>query len=302
MLCPGLTRERHRGLYKPVTAPYHWGSSEWNLDSLMTGVTILLAFLAAIMSAASWALQFRHFTQRRAAVSRRALVAGIVATSLHLTLAFRLIRGAGSWDLDFFSAATLVSAIIAGLTLYVAATKKIGNLLLFVLPITTLFIFTGLLSPGVPTTDPQGLGLTAHISLSLLAYAILSVAAVQSVLIYLQNRQLKHHHNGRLLGALPPLQTMERILFELIYAGAALLALAIALGFAFVDNLFAQHLIHKTFFSLLSLAVFLVLIFGHRMRGWRGLVAARFTLLGCVLLMLGFFGSKLVLELILGKA
>ncbi|WP_369602821.1 cytochrome c biogenesis protein CcsA [Hahella sp. SMD15-11] len=266
----------------------------------MTGVTLLLIFLSALLYGAAWALQLRHYRRRQAAVSRRALSLGIVAAAFHFGVALRLIRAHGGWDFDIFNTATVISGVIAVLALYLAARKRVGNLILFVLPVTTLFLFAGLFSPGVPTTDPKSLGLTAHISLSLLSYAILSIAAVQSLLIYAQNRQLKQHRNGRLLGALPPLQAMEAILFELIYSGAAILALAIALGFAFVDDLFAQHLAHKTFFSLLSLAVFMTLIWGHRARGWRGLTAARFTLIGCILLMLGFFGSKLVLELILG--
>lgn len=94
---------------------------------------------------------------------------------------------------------------------------------------------------------------------------------------------------------------METILFEMLYSGVALLSIAIILGFLFVDNLFAQRLAHKTVFSLISLSLFSVLVIGHKVAGWRGATASRWTLAGCAFLMLGYFGSKFVIQILLGK-
>jgi ABC-type uncharacterized transport system permease subunit len=75
-----------------------------------------------------------------------------------------------------------------------------------------------------------------------------------------------------------------------------LLALAILAGFIFVDDLFAQHLVHKTVLSILALSIFSGLLAGRKLYGWRGVTASKWTLWGFSLLMLGFFGSKLVIE------
>jgi len=94
---------------------------------------------------------------------------------------------------------------------------------------------------------------------------------------------------------------MEHFLFQLIAAGFALLTLALFTGLIFVQNLFAQHLVHKTVLSLLAWLVFAVLLWGRWRFGWRGRTAIRWTLGGFASLMLAYFGSKLVLELILGR-
>ena len=91
---------------------------------------------------------------------------------------------------------------------------------------------------------------------------------------------------------------MESLLFELLWAGVIVLTLAIITGAVFVHDLFAQDLAHKSLFSIMSWLVFSGLLVGHYTLGWRGLTASRWTLAGCALLMLGYYGSKFVLELI----
>lgn len=72
-------------------------------------------------------------------------------------------------------------------------------------------------------------------------------------------------------------------------------------GALFVDNLFGQHLVHKTILSILAWLVFGALLFGRWRYGWRGRPAVNLTLIGMSMLMLAFLGSKMVLELILHR-
>ncbi|HBP77000.1 MAG TPA: cytochrome C assembly protein, partial [Alcanivorax sp.] len=99
----------------------------------------------------------------------------------------------------------------------------------------------------------------------------------------------------------PPMQVMESMLFDTIWLGQSLLTLAILFGFMYVDDLFAQHLVHKTVLTLVSWVIFAVLLGGRHLRGWRGRTAVRFTLAGFAVLVVAFFGSQLVLEVILDK-
>jgi ABC-type uncharacterized transport system permease subunit len=78
-----------------------------------------------------------------------------------------------------------------------------------------------------------------------------------------------------------------------------LLALSIVSGLFFLDDILAQHLAHKMFFSVAALCVYCILLFGRRVHGWRGKQAIRWTIGGFVALMLAYFGTKLVLELLL---
>jgi ABC-type uncharacterized transport system permease subunit len=100
---------------------------------------------------------------------------------------------------------------------------------------------------------------------------------------------------------LPPLQLMETMLFELIWVGVVLLTLSIASGILFLDDIFAQSLVHKTTLTILAWLLFSILLWGRYQLGWRSQTAVRFTLAGFFTLMLGYFGSKLVLELILQR-
>jgi ABC-type uncharacterized transport system permease subunit len=92
---------------------------------------------------------------------------------------------------------------------------------------------------------------------------------------------------------------MEALLFELLWCGEILLTIAIITGFIFLDDLFAQHLVHKTVFTLLAWCIYAILLWGRHAKGWRGNTALRWTLGGFCLLMLAYFGSKFVLEVLL---
>jgi ABC-type uncharacterized transport system permease subunit len=97
----------------------------------------------------------------------------------------------------------------------------------------------------------------------------------------------------------PPVQTMEALLFELIWAGEILLTLSLLSGFLFYDDLFAQKLVHKVVFSLVAWAVYAILLWGRYFQGWRGNKAIRWTWAGFSAILLGFIGSKFVVEFIL---
>jgi ABC-type uncharacterized transport system permease subunit len=94
---------------------------------------------------------------------------------------------------------------------------------------------------------------------------------------------------------------MEVLLFEIIFVGFVLLLAVITSGFLFMDNMFAQHLVHKTVLTVVSTSVFGVLLWGRHQLGWRGNTALRWTLSGFAVLILAYFGSKFVLELILNR-
>lgn len=155
--------------------------------------------------------------------------------------------------------------------------------------------------PGSAAIDTLTWPLIVHILLSMLAYGLLTLGAVQAVILALQHHQLRQRTPGPLMTALPPLETMETLLFRLIIAGFALLSLAIVTGALFIDNLFAQHLAHKTILSLIAWLVFAVLLWGRHQFGWRGRTAMRGALAGYGVLVLAYFGSKMVLELMLGE-
>lgn len=170
-------------------------------------------------------------------------------------------------------------------------------------------ILLGIAACGATTTGSgrsfaaetaPGWEFTAHIVLSLGAAALLFAAAVTAVLLVVLDSRLRAHRVADLSSVLPPIDTLEKIMFRSIAAGFAMLTLALFTGFVFVTNVFAQHLAHKTVLSLIAWIIFGVLLFGRVRYGWRGRFALRLTLWGFAMLVLAYFGAKFVLEYLKG--
>jgi ABC-type uncharacterized transport system permease subunit len=206
----------------------------------------------------------------------------------------------GKLNLSFYNASSLIFLVIAISSFFALYRRQaIESLIVILLPCTVLSI--GLDHWAHSSTDKFiiGAGLISHVILSLLAYSIITVAALQAVALAIQDRQLRQHNFHGLFSYLPPLQTMESLLFDMIWLGFILLSAAIASGFYFLNDMFAQHLAHKTLLSIIAWLVFATLLTGHYRYGWRGQTAAKLTIAGFTALMLAYFGSKFVLELIL---
>ena len=135
--------------------------------------------------------------------------------------------------------------------------------------------------------------------MSILAYSLLSIAAVQAVLLYIQDTHLHNKHPGGFIRALPPLETMETLLFQMIGLGFIVLSISLLSGVPYIENILDQRLVHKTVLSVTAWVVFGILLFGRWRFGWRGRTAIRWTISGFILLMLAYFGSKFVIQLIL---
>ncbi|MCP4040873.1 MAG: cytochrome c biogenesis protein CcsA [Gammaproteobacteria bacterium] len=222
------------------------------------------------------------------------------AICLHTLVLYQAIVTDSGLNLGFFNAVSLVSWVIVVLLLLAAISKPVENLGLLVLPVAAMAL---LLSISFQSQHylprDAGFGLEIHIILAIIAYSLLTIAALQSLLLAFQDYQLRHKHPGGILRALPPLQTMETLLFQLITLGFFLLSLAVISGMMFLEDMFAQRVAHKTILSILAWVIFATLLWGRYRFGWRGRVAIRWSIGGFVALMLAFFGSKLVIELIL---
>ena len=265
--------------------------------------TLLASVAAFCYVAASVFIGMRLLRNAGWIPSRRiALAAGFAGLLLHSWLLWDSIFSSAGINLGFYHALALTSWTIIALLLISSLTKPVDNLGLILLPAAALsviletnFADVGFLRPSASWP------LKIHVLLSMLAYSLLTLAAVQAMLLAVQDHHLRHRHPGGFVRTLPPLQTMESLLFEMISAGFVLLTLALLSGFAFLENMFAQHLVHKTVLSVLAWLVFGGLLIGRFRNGWRGRTAIVWTLGGFVILILAYFGSKAVLQFILHR-
>lgn len=267
----------------------------------MNLVINLIAICLYLVSAAlQGAFVLGHTARRPARTTIFGL--GLLAVALHAGSLFNTLFIDGTVDLGFFHVSSLIFWFITTMTLLGMLRRPLENVLIALFPLAALSILVS--SSNAPLRDlpaSPAPGLLAHILLSILAYAMLTIAAMQAVVLAIQERELKHRHVRGLLNALPALQVMEQLLFEVIALGMLILTAAIVTGLWFIDDIFAQHLVHKTTLSIAAWLIFGTLLWGHHRWGWRGATAVRWTLCGFVVLMAGYFGSKLVLELILQR-
>jgi ABC-type uncharacterized transport system permease subunit len=189
----------------------------------------------------------------------------------------------------------LISSAFTRSTLYDAG--------LVALPIAVaVLLLEWILPHNVMPLKEVSAGIAVHLVSSVTAFGILSIAGVYALFVAIIDHFLRHHHLNPLVRTLPALEVMEHLLFKLIPVGFVLLTISLLSGILFINDIFAQHLVHKTILSILAWLVFGLLLWGRWKYGWRGSLAVRMTLAGMILLILSYFGTKLVLEIILGKS
>lgn len=229
------------------------------------------------------------------------LAPGFLALATHAFILYTTMITPDGINLGFYSSLSLISASITLLILFSSLRHPVEILSIIIMPLAVLMITLDILhsSDHIIAAGSSG-GLLFHIMSSLIAYSILGLAAAYAIVLSIQNRLLHRHQPGGFIRLLPPLKTMESILFETITVGFVCLSISLLSGFIFLENIFAQHLVHKTALSIIAWIVFAILLIGHWFLGWRGRTAIRWTLGGFLSLMLAYFGSKFVLEVVLG--
>lgn len=263
----------------------------------MTALIIALATAAAYLLAAGH--QLYYAPKHRGASSAVALGSGALAMMLHGYLVFSALQSQAFAPLGFIEASSiafLLTNVVAALLLI---TRPLQTVLIGLFPLSALTVLASAIAPSDAQTTSLAPGVLIHIACSLSANALLAIAAMQAGLVALQDRQLRTHHNLGITRWLPPLQKMERLLFELLWIGFAVLSLAIISGFVFLEDMLAQHVAHKTVFTISAWCVYASLLWGHHRQGWRSKTAVKLTLAGFFLILLAYFGSKFVLQWLL---
>jgi ABC-type uncharacterized transport system permease subunit len=143
----------------------------------------------------------------------------------------------------------------------------------------------------------------AHIVAAMLVYSLFTIAALHAGLMSLVEKRLHKATLPRVLQSLPPLLTMETLLFRIIGAGFVLLTLTLLSGVVFSEQVFGKpwQLNHKFVFGVISWCVFASLLMGHHFYGWRGRKAVHWTMSGYIFLLLAYLGTKFVMEILLHR-
>ena len=291
--------------FREGTASLFYGRYSYAMMRATIMTNPLLNFFAAALYIAAALVIGRELWRGEATAQakRLALALGFAAVALHALLLYRHIGAAGGLNLAFAGAVASVGWVVATLYVLASLSRPIENLGVIVLPAAAATVLLDWWSPVTAGTRLSSTPQALHILIAVLAYSLLCLAAVQSLMLLAQESQLRHKHTQGFIRALPPMQTMEQIMFQMIGLGFALLTLTLISGVFFSELVFGTPfaLTHHIVLAALGWAVYAVLLLGRWRLGWRGRIAVRWTLGGFALLVLGYFGSKFVLEVVLHR-
>lgn len=261
-----------------------------------------LVFLYILLAWYFWQTEWHDSTPKLTKLKKSANFLLIIAILLHFALLAQSIFINGEIHIGFANATSAIlwlTTVIYGIGSLFFNLKGIRP---FVLPITALTAILPLLfSSTTIVHHTELLIFKLHLLIAALAYGLFAVAAFHSLLMAFIERGL---HQGAVSASWqPPLLTMEKLLFQIILIAFVLLTLTLLTGVIFSETLFNRPLLltHKIIFAFLSWGIFLILLIGRKIYGWRGRIAIRCTLIGFFVLLLAYVGTKFVLEVILHR-
>ena len=274
----------------------------WTIVSYVA-TALLYGALAAYFWRTRWS-RASSTIERSAAVIACERGAVLLPLSMHATLLYSATLAGAGLVLGVGVAVSLIvwlSVLIYWLGSFM---HRVEGLQALVMPAAALACLLPLIVPSaraLPNTEL--LAFKAHLVISMLAYSFFTIASLHALLMALLEKRLHGGHLGSVSSALPPLLTMESILFRLISCGFVLLTLSLASGILFSEELFGRPLRfnHKTVFGVLSWLIFGALLAGRARYGWRGRTAMRWTLAGFLTLVLAYLGSRFVVDVLLQR-
>lgn len=260
-------------------------------------MTLTASIAAVILYAAG--LNFRWRKRQQTLPSRASLAITLGALICHGVASYGLLITDSGLDLSVVPVSTLVAFILVAVVALANVRLPVENLYLGLFPISiVVLIAANLIEPGGDPINTLSSNLILHILLSLAAYSVLMMNACQSIFLAIQERHLKHPGEATYT-ILPPLETMERLHLVMLWVGLGLLSASILSGFLFLEDIFAREVFHKLVLTSLAWLIYVVFLSGHYLYGWRGMTAVKWSLSGFTLLLLGYLGSKFVLEYLL---
>ena len=269
----------------------------------MISLPLVYTILALIAYTTSFWYLFFHLMSKRAPNHWFIGIMSGLGLFLHAVVLYHDMATPMGINYDVFNLMSFTTALMMLLSLLYSSYRPVISLNLLGIPVAALGLILGFaFSQTNQMIGKNTLGLDIHIILSLSAYAVLLMATTHAIILWFQDRELKNKQKKRVwVNLLPSFQAMESLLFDMLITGFLLLTAALIFGFFTINDFFGQHLAHKTAFSIVSWFVYGSLLFGHYKFGWRGQKAIRFTILGFILLGVGFIGSKFILEMILRR-
>ncbi|MBI4742124.1 MAG: cytochrome c biogenesis protein CcsA [Betaproteobacteria bacterium] len=267
---------------------------------------IASSLLYAVLGFHFWRTRWRETDKPLAALPMQLWERGAIAAVLVLQGIgiYDGLFGAGGMRFSFAYALSLMLWLAVFIYWLESFHSRMDGLQPMVLPVAAACALLPALFPQMhPVAHAGAWGFRLHFLAAMLAYSLFTLSALHAVFMGFAERKLHRRALSKSLASLPPILTMEAVLFRMIVIAFALLTLALGSGVLFSEAIFgrAMALDHKTLFAFVSWGIFAALLVGRHAYGWRGRIALRWTLAGFMVLLLAYVGSRFVVEVILGR-
>jgi len=228
----------------------------------------------------------------------------LLPMALHTWLLYESMFGSGTFYMGVGNALSCIVWLSVVIYWLGSFFYRLEGLQALVVPVAAVAALMPIVLPAQKPLVHTGMPFfRAHLALSILAYSLFTIASLHVLLMALLEKRLYSGNLPVLVQRLPPLLTLEKLLFRIIAAGFVLLTASLASGMFFSEVVTGKPLQfnHKALFGILSWIIFGALLAGRALYGWRGRTALRWNLTGFLMLVLSYIGSKFVLEILLHR-
>ena len=234
---------------------------------------------------------------------------GAFALAVGVTSGWAGMHIAGNWPTGLAAALWLTIAVslilFVGVCFVRSSARRMARLLLAYLVLLAALATAAEAMSRPPSGDAvPGFWMILHIGVSIVTYALVTLAAVAALAGLLQERALKAKRPRPLLRTLPPVAESEWLQVRLLGVAEAVLGTGLVSGMAvlYYQTGTPLRFDHKTVLSTAGFVVIGVLLIAHTRSGVRGRAAARLVLSAYLLLTLAYIGVKFVREVLLNGA
>lgn len=275
------------------------------MSSFYSYMVILSTYLVSSVSYVS--CQWSSTEKYKNSLFILAMISGLLGLFVHFETLLNDIAQQNGLSLSLVNIISLIGFQLALIAIIAAFNKSLRGFaggVIFIASLSALLSIWSINQWGQSNVEIKAMSwqIKTHVLSSLFAYGLLCTGAIISLFALIQDNRLKTRKITSLNALFAPLEMTENLLSNITKAGFSSLFIAIFSGVIFIDNIFSQHLAHKTILSIAALIMFGILIFGRNFYGWRGRSAIYLYLVAFFTLGISYFGTRFILENILGKS
>lgn len=214
-------------------------------------------------------------------------LATVILLMCHAIVLYYAIDINGGQNLAVLNILSMVVWFVGVLIFVCSLSRPLDSLAIFTHPLAAITMLLAWIFPSDNLLNTrQHLNELIHILLSIVTFSVICLAGVQALLVAIVEHLLRSKQTNGLLQALPPLQALESLLFQMIAFGFIMLSADIILSFATFGMLMQGLLFQKAILSIAAWLVFAALLAGRYFGGWRGTKAIRWTFVGVFMVLL----------------